>query len=86
MFTFIDGHGFPCQMDAIRRLPSHGERIEVLAHGKRLYLKRSGDGDWHAYIDGEDRVRFGNAAEIRADVAAFVECGCLPRSKSPSWA
>ena len=68
------------------RLPRLGEVERVSAHGKVLIVKRNHtDGEWHCFIEHERRTRFGNASQIREDVAYFTEYGCLPPMSPRCW-
>lgn len=58
--------------------------LEITAHGRALFVRRSlcaGRG-WIAKLD--QRVRWGNATEIREDIAHFQQYGMLP-PKGKMW-
>ncbi len=66
-----------------RTLPNKGEALTIQAYGKTLTIKRNASGvDWHAFASDSRHTRFGNASEIRSDMAHFIETGTLPRSKT----
>lgn len=61
-------------------LPKKGQRFAVKAHGKLAELGKCKSGrDW--FLSLGTRCRFGNAKEIREDIAHFRECGTLPPRK-----
>ncbi len=67
-------------------LPSkNGQTIHVHAHGRLLLIKKLASGSWFLRVQGEERARFGNAEETRADILHFLGNGALPRSKG-GWA
>jgi len=63
------------------RLPRKGETIRLEAHGKTLLVRRNDASPYVfvATVDGTKYVRFGTPQQIRADIAAFLETGGLPR-------
>jgi len=66
------------------KLPTKGQRFAIEAHGNLAELGkcRSGRNVW--FFRHGTRCRFGNAQEIREDVAHFREYGALPpRAKHP---
>ncbi len=68
------------------QLPLNGDKLTVFAFGKTLTVARNSSGrDYHAFIEKGGRTRFGNAAEIRQDVAYFMESGNLPPRSPVAW-
>ena len=70
------------------KLPHKGETVTIVGpSGETATLRHCNSGtDWVLVKDGFHRARFGNAAEIRQDIAAFQETGALPRSSCRGWA
>lgn len=62
-----------------------GDSIDFKAHGKVWYCKRLNLNTWFlaAFREtGSERARFGDALDIRDDIAHIFATGCLPQSKS----
>jgi hypothetical protein len=57
--------------------------VEFQAHGETLTVKKKGAGEYVAYLGEKPRghARWGNAEEIREDIAYFLDIGALPRGK-----
>lgn len=61
-----------------------GESVCITAHGFSLNVKKLRRCEYFARIDGNQRGRFGDADQIREDIAQFLNNGTLPRSKT-NW-
>lgn len=68
-------------------LPKIGEPLIIRGAGNtEAQLKAVRSGAFTLRTIGLQRTRWGNADQIREDVAHFMECGALPLSKCKSWA
>lgn len=66
-------------------LPRMGETLTLAAHGATLHVRKTKAHTWIAGVEGSPRRRFGNTAEMRGDVAHFLDTGALPISRG-GWA
>jgi hypothetical protein len=62
-----------------------GESVTYLSLGNTLTVRRLNRVDYSAKVKESTRLRFGNAKEIRQDIAFFLENGILPAAKG-GWA